>query len=139
EADGSALSEVELVNVGFDLVTALIGRKVDAIIGAYWVHESILAELEGHPVNIMRVEDWGVPDFYELVLVTSDGVAQEQPDLVRRFLRATARGYVDAAADPQRALDVLVKANPETRRELEERGIQLLTPLWFEGGSRFGV
>ena len=139
ETDGSSIDKVELVNVGFDLVPALIGEKVDAIIGAYWVHESILAELEGHPVNIMRVEDWGVPDFYELVLVTSDGLAQKQPDLAKRFLRATAKGYADAAKDPERAIDVLMKANPETRRELEEKGIRLLIPLWTAEGAGFGV
>lgn len=138
EKDGSSFERVELVNVGFDLVPALIGKKVDAVIGAYWVHESILAELEGHPVNIMRVEEWGVPDFYELVLVTNEKMAQEQSETVRRFLRSTGKGYTDAAKDPRRAIDLLVKSNPETKRELEERGIALLTPLWQEGIPAFG-
>ena len=38
--------KVEKVDVGFDLVQALIGKQVDAVIGGYWVHESILAELK---------------------------------------------------------------------------------------------
>lgn len=138
EHDGGDFSKVKLVNVGFDLVPALIGKRVDAIIGAYWVHESILAELQGHPVNIMRVEQYGVPDFYELLLVASDDTVAQQADVVRRFLRATVKGYQDAAADHAAALDALVRANPETNWALEERGIELLAPLWTEGVPGFG-
>ena len=138
EKDGSSLEKVELVNVGFDLVPALISRKVDAALGAYWVHESILAELEGYPVDVMRVEEWGVPDFYELVLVTNEKLIREQPDAVRRFLRATARGYADVTNDPEKALDLLVKVNPETNRRMEERGIRLLMPLWKDDVPTFG-
>ena len=43
QSQGGSLSDVELVNVGFDLVPALLGEQVDAIVGAYWVHESISA------------------------------------------------------------------------------------------------
>jgi len=136
--DGSSIDKVELVNVGYDLVQALIGKKVDASLGAYWTHESILAEMEGYPVDVMRVEQWGVPDYYELVLVTNDKVAREQPDVIRAFLRATAKGFEEAARDPQTALDILVKANPETNRKMEEQGIRLLIPLWREGVPVFG-
>ena len=137
-ADGADPKKVEVVNVGFDLVPALIGKKVDAIIGAYWVHESILAEQKGHPVNIMKVEEWGVPDYYELVLVASDDTVTRNSDVVQRFLRATFKGYQDAMKDHARALDVLVKANPETDRELETKGIDMLAPLWLDKDGAFG-
>ena len=61
-----------MVNVGFDLIPALISKRVDAVVGAYWTHESISAQNQGFPVVVMRMEEWGVPDFYELVLVTSE-------------------------------------------------------------------
>ena len=138
EKDGSSIDKVELVNVGFDLVQALIGKKVDAVLGAYWVHESILAEMEGYPVDVMKVEDWGVPDYYELVMVTNEKMAKEQPDVVRRFLAASAKGYADAKKEPAKALDLLMKVNPETNRAMEEKGIQLLMPLWTDGVPTFG-
>jgi putative hydroxymethylpyrimidine transport system substrate-binding protein len=136
--DGADPKKVETINVGFDLVPALIGGKVDAIIGGYWVHESILAELQGYPVNVMRVEEYGVPPYYELVLIASDQTVARQADLIRRFLRATARGYADAGADHKAALDLLVKVNPETNRAMEERGLPLLAPLWTRGAAYFG-
>ncbi|MBX6342864.1 MAG: ABC transporter substrate-binding protein [Thermomicrobiaceae bacterium] len=138
EADGSSLDKVQLVNVGYDLVPALIGKKVDAIIGGYETHEAILAEQQGHPVNVMRVEQWGVPDYYELVLVASDSTIEKQPELVQKFVRAITKGYQAAMADHKAALDVLVKEYPETDRKMEEVGIERLAPLWTAGAPAFG-
>jgi ABC-type nitrate/sulfonate/bicarbonate transport system substrate-binding protein len=135
EADGVTLDDVEMVTVGFDLMPALLGGTVDAVIGAYWVHESILAEQQGESVNVIRIEDWGVPDHYELLLVTSDNLVSSDPDVVERFIRALTRGYADADADREAAIDELVRAEPETDRDLELQGIELLAPLWTDDGA----
>ena len=71
-SDGASIDDLELINVDFNLVPAVISGQTDAVMGAYWTHETILAEQEGYPVSMMRVEEWGVPDYYELVLVTSE-------------------------------------------------------------------
>lgn len=138
EYDGIRAEDVTLVNVGFDLVPALIGKKVDAIVGAYWTHESIVMEMQGFHLKVLRMEEWGVPDFYELVLVASQDTVSKHPEIVQRFLRATARGFADAIGDPQGAVDVLVDANPETDKALETQGIHLLAPMWTEGVPSFG-
>lgn len=137
-SDGLSLDDVEVVNVGFDLVPALISGRVDAIVGAYWVHESISAENQGFPVNIMRMEEWGVPDFYEIVLVTSRERVTNDPDLVQRFVRAAMRGYEEAVADPEAAIDILAQAAPEIDERIERPGVALLSPLWVEGSLAFG-
>ena len=94
ESDGlSGLDDVELVNVGWELGSSMISETVDAIIGAYFTHESILLENEGHPVNVMRMEEWGVPDYYELVMVTSENYLSENSDVVEKFTRAVRKGY----------------------------------------------
>lgn len=134
-ADGLQLSDVEVVTVGFDLMPALLGGRVDAILGAYWVHESILAEKQGQPVNVMRIEEWGVPDYYELLLVTGDALADEHPETVEKVIRALARGYAAAQAEPVAAIDAIVAANPETDREVEIEGIARLAPLWTDNGT----
>lgn len=108
------------------------------MIGAYWVHESILIEQQGERPVILRVEQWGVPDFYELVMVTSEQQVREQPDRVQRFEGAMIQGYREAAADLDRAVKLLVRKYPETNQTLEERGIRLLAPLWTEGVPIFG-
>ena len=139
KSEGFGLDDVELVNVGFDLVPALISEKVDAIVGAYWVHESISAVNQGFPVNIMRMEQYGVPDFYELVMVANEETIAEDPDLVQRFVRAASRGYQDAIADPQGAVQLLGEVRPEVDLSIESPGVDLLAPLWKpEGGQGFG-
>jgi putative hydroxymethylpyrimidine transport system substrate-binding protein len=139
ETDGGDPKKVETIDVGFDLVPALIGKQVDAVIGGFWVHESILAEQKGFPVNVMRVEEWGVPDYYEMILVTGDTLVRDNPDLVRRFLRATTKGYQAAIADHARALAALFKESAEADRQMETKGIELLAPLWVDSSGRFGA
>jgi putative hydroxymethylpyrimidine transport system substrate-binding protein len=130
--DGLTLTDVELVDVGFDLVPALLGGVVDAILGGYWTHESILIELQGQPVNVLRMELWGVPDFYELLLVTNEKTIKERPELVRKFVSAFVQGYESALNTPAQSLvDTLFGAAPEAvQKEVELKGVELLKPLW---------
>lgn len=139
EADGlSGLHEVELVNVGWELGSSIISGRVDAIVGAYWTHESILLANEGHPVNVIRMEQWGVPDYYELVMVTSDDYLRNNPDIVERFTRAVRKGYIDAIADPQAGVDVLKKHAPEIDENIDRPGASLLQELWQDTDGNFG-
>ncbi|MBI4298349.1 MAG: ABC transporter substrate-binding protein [Chloroflexi bacterium] len=139
KSDGArGMEDVELVNVGYDLVPALISKRVDAIVGAYWTHESISAENQGYPVNIMRMEKWGVPDFYELVIVTSETKIQKNPELVQRFLKALKRGYEDAARNPQGSIDVVKRLAPEIDEGIDRPGVELLAPLWQDSPRGFG-
>ena len=135
---GLSIDDVEMVNVGFDLVTSLISKNVDAIVGAYWVHESISAENQGYPINIMRMEENGVPDFYELVIVASEENIAEDPDVVQKFVRAVTRGYQDAIKDPRDAVAVLKAEKPETDLAIENPGVDLLAPLWATDNGIFG-
>jgi len=123
-----------MVNVGFALVPALISGRVDAIVGAYWTHESISARNQGFPLTVLRMEDWGVPDFYELVVVASENKLRDDPGLVERFVRAIKRGYVEAAKDPALAVEVLLNQVPEADPKIDRPGSALLAPLWVEDG-----
>jgi putative hydroxymethylpyrimidine transport system substrate-binding protein len=136
--EGLTLDDVELVNVNFDLLPAIISGRVDAIIGAYWTHESIAAENLGFPLDVMRMEEYGVPDYYELVIVTSQDKIADDPDLVQRFVHAVMHGYQDAIADPEGAIDILKAAVPETDEAIERPGVLLLSPLWSGGGLEYG-
>jgi putative hydroxymethylpyrimidine transport system substrate-binding protein len=128
------LAEVELVNVGFNLAEALISGAVDACVGCYFSHESFVMENRGYPVEILRMEEWGVPDFYELVLVTSEDTLKKRPDVVQRFVRAVVRGYQDAAADPAAAVEVLLRrTGDEVDPAIERPGIKVIAPLWKNG------
>jgi putative hydroxymethylpyrimidine transport system substrate-binding protein len=107
--------------------------------GAYWTHETLLAEREGYSVSILRVEEWGIPPYYELVLVASEQTVAERGDLVTALLTALTRGYEDALADPAAALDALVAASPDTDRALESEGIPLSASTWLDEQGHYGT
>lgn len=135
QSAGLTLDDVETVTVGFDLMPALLGKRVDAIIGAYYVHEAILAQQQGEPVNAINVHDHGVPDYYELVFVTSGANIRDRSDMVQRVVSAVVAGYAAAAENPDQAIDELVKAYPETDAAVEREGIKLIIPMWTADGS----
>ena len=142
KADGlGGLEDIELVNIGWNISESLIGEKVDGVVGAYWTHESINMENIGYPVNVMRMEEWGVPDYYELVLVTSEDYLSENEDVAERFVRAIKRGYEEAIGDPQAGVDVLVAENEgEIDESIDRPGADLLVPMWqLQSGGGFGT
>lgn len=138
ETDGASLADVTLVNVSFNLVPTLISGQAAAVMGAYWTHETILAEREGYPVDILRVEEWGVPDYYELVLIASEETVATQGAMVSSFLGALQQGYREAMADKTAALDALATAYEAIDLAVEEEGLDLLIPVWTDGVTAFG-
>ena len=130
-----SLNDVETVNVGFDLMPAILSERADAAIGVYWTHETILAEHEGYPVRYFRIEEHGVPDFYELLIVAGEETISDQPDMVSAFAGALRQGYHDAEADLDSALQLLLEESPELVEDVEREGLELLAPLWTDGGE----
>ena len=136
ESDGLTLDDVEMVDVGFGLALQLVSKQVDAVIGAYWVYESFQIENEsGDTVAVLPLTDWGVPDYYELVLVTSDDMEDEDPETIEKFVRAMQRGYAAAAEDPDAAIAALLANNADAIEEVEDASIALLAPFWTDGGN----
>ena len=87
---GGDPSKVTVRNIGYTLGPALAAGKVDAVIGAYWNVEQIELERQGVEVEALRLEDNGVPDYDELVVVTSDETAATGPRWSAAFLKGAA-------------------------------------------------
>ena len=132
EGQGLTIDDVNLVDVGFDLVPALLSSRVDAVIGAFWSHESILIELEGEEVNILKFQDWGIPEYHELVLVTSEKYLDENKEIVESFVKSFRKGFEGSIESNSESMESLISAFPEVNVELETEGIKLLAPLWIE-------
>ena len=139
EEQDLTIDDVNLVDVGFDLVPALLSERVDAVIGAFWSHESILIELEGREVNILKFEEWGIPKYHELVLVTSEEYLKNNEEIVEKFVDAFSRGYEKSIENNDESMEALIAAFPEVNVELETQGIKLLSPLWQESFDSDGM
>ncbi|HET8754520.1 MAG TPA: ABC transporter substrate-binding protein, partial [Solirubrobacteraceae bacterium] len=127
---------VKEVNVGFKLTQAMLSKKVDATIGAFWNVEGVQLEQAGRKPHILKMEDLGVPTYDELVLAAArDSLNETTGSKVRRFLQATARGYELVKADPSKGVDALLAANPDLDRKLTERSVTATVPVFFPEDS----
>ena len=124
-------SSVKEINVGANLVPAMISGRVDATLGSFWNYEAIqLQLLHKHP-NVIHMEQVGVPDYDELVVVVRKDTILKQPDVVRRFVQALARGYEAVRRDPQTAVTNLVRASPGLDPKLQLASLRATMSAFF--------
>jgi putative hydroxymethylpyrimidine transport system substrate-binding protein len=127
--------DFQLINVGFNTVTALLAGQVDAI-GAFRNFEPIQLALMGHETVFFPFEAHGIPDTWQLVFVASEATLQTKSELIRKFLLALSDAIPFTLRDPNRALDDFFAVNPDLaapdQRELNIRSM-LATLLLFQG------
>ncbi len=124
-------AHVKEINVGADLVPALVSGRVSAILGGYWNYEGVqLAQLGRRP-SVIRMNQVGVPSYDELVLVTRTSLLEQQPQVLRRFVQAIARGYEATRSDPAGAVADLDRLNPGLNQRLQLASVRATLPAFF--------
>jgi len=96
---GLTLKDVTLVNVNFNLVTALISKEVDAVIGGYRNFEENELKEKGLAPVVFLPEDYGVPPSDELIMMSNASTLGD-PRLAK-FLAAVKAGGDALRADSQ--------------------------------------
>ena len=117
---GADSSDVEMIDVGFDLMSSMTTGNVDATIGCLVNHEVPQMEEEGFQVNYFDLDDYGVPTYYEGVFLASDETIENDAEMLKAFLRASARGFEDVKKDPAGALRTLLDNQNEENFPLSE-------------------
>lgn len=138
---GGDPGSIKLVDVGFNLIPALATGQTDAIIGGFINHEQLLLEKEGHPVTSLNPTDYGVPDYYELVLVASQQGLQSSKEDFKKFMTAAAKGQQFVKDHPEEALSLLLKHEDQTSPldpDIEKKSLEILLPLMDAGQQPFG-
>jgi NitT/TauT family transport system substrate-binding protein len=94
---------------------------VDGSADATWVFEpweGLLAERAGHALRTFGLDEYDVPYGYTPVLLAHPDALTDPGGTLAAFLDATARGYREAAAEPERAADAL---HGQTGPNLDDR------------------
>ena len=147
---------VDETHVGFNLVPAMLSRKVDATLGAFWNYEGTDLRRRGRKPTILRMEKLGVPTYNELIIVARRKDLDENfSSKLRRFLRATAEGHKRLRSHPELGVNALLKVDPglergppDRRRERDAAGllphrqdqaVRLAGPERVEGLRRLDV
>jgi len=128
---GVPRSSVKEVNVGFNLVPAMLSKRVTATLGAYWNVEAVQLRQQGKHPHVIRMEQVGLPTYDELILVARKDTLARRGDDVRAFVQALARGYAAARADPQAATDALVRAAPDLDKRFALASVKTSLPAFF--------
>jgi putative hydroxymethylpyrimidine transport system substrate-binding protein len=121
-------ASVKEVNVGFNLVPAMLSKKVAATLGGYWNYEGVQLQLmHRHPV-VIPVNRTSVPSYDELVLVVREDEARGDGQDLRAFMQALSQGERAVRANPQAAAALVVKANPSLEGKLQLESIRQTLP-----------
>jgi putative hydroxymethylpyrimidine transport system substrate-binding protein len=140
-ADGGDTSKLNYVDIGWDLIPAMTTNKVDAIIGGYVNHEKPLLEKEGMTLASFDPSEYGVPDYYELVLTASEAGLESKSAAFKKFIEAAAKGQQYTAEHPEEALQKLLDSENESfplDAEIEKQSLDILLPLMDAGSEPFG-
>jgi putative hydroxymethylpyrimidine transport system substrate-binding protein len=132
---GVPQSSVKEVNVGSNLVPAMLSGRVDATLGAYWNYEAIQLRQMGKRVNVIHMDKAGVPTYDELVLVVRENEIANRTNTLRRFVQALGRGYGSVRSDPQAGVKSLVAANPSLSAKLQLASVRATLPAYFPSKS----
>ena len=133
---GVPLSSVKEVDVGSNLVPAMLTGRVDATLGGYWNYEAIQLRQQHKKPNVIPVSRGGVPTYDELVLVTTEKYFANHVSLLRRLVQAIARGYYAVRSNPSQGVAALDAANPSLDPKLQNAAVRATLPAFFPGEDK---
>lgn len=113
-AAGLDEASIRLESIGFTQAAAISQGQVDAAV-VYIANEPVQLTQAGMQVNVIQVSD-----YINLVsngLITNETLVRDNPDLVRRMVRASLRGLEYAIAHPDEAFTIARQAVPEITDE----------------------
>ena len=115
EKAGTDPNKIDWVTVDASSMAAmLIAKRLDAapFYSIHHYYQNKQARKMGEEIVVLPFVQAGFT-IYSGSIITTDGMIDKKPDLVRRFLRAAQASWQAAQANPQETCELHVKANPE--------------------------
>lgn len=131
---GLTLDDVDMINVNFQLVSAILTGRVDCVINAQRTFEAI--ELREHGVEpvIMNVEDYGIPAYDELIILANKDNATDPK--YRKFIAALKKGAQYLLAHPIETWNAFAKAHPDLDNALNKTAWKQTLALFAKDPAR---
>jgi NitT/TauT family transport system substrate-binding protein/putative hydroxymethylpyrimidine transport system substrate-binding protein len=130
--DGADYGRVRQVTIGFNAVSMLFSRRVDAV-PAFWNAEGVALQHRGVRVREFRVERYGAPPYPEVVLIAARKTVRAHRDLLRRALEAIRVGLRDTLADPAAAAQQIARAAQSADIGLIRAQLRAVAPAFAPG------
>jgi putative hydroxymethylpyrimidine transport system substrate-binding protein len=139
ERAGLAPDDAKQVDVGFNLLPAVLSGRADAMLGGFRNVEGVDLRLRGKDPRVAPVDELGVPTYDELVLVASSDRVEDDPEPIRRFIAALEGGTDAAVDDPAEATAAILDAGQGLEPRLTRAEVNETLPLLLpDEGDPFG-
>ncbi len=129
----NGIQRYEAINVGFAIVQSLTAGKVDAVMGPFKTYETVTMAHKGYEVGYFELEKWGIPDYDELIFVTSKRTLNKNETYMKAFQRVIGRSIEYVRKNPETALKNYLKEVPEADSKIETEAFQLTLPYYATG------
>lgn len=129
-----SLSDVNVKEIGFNQVAALLGHKVDAVMG-YSNNEPLQLEAHNFPVRTFDISDY--QPLVSNGIITTEQTWQSNPAMVKKFVQATIKGVQYTIAHPQESVQISAKYIPGLNTTQALTVLNATIPIW-ESHNSFG-
>jgi len=116
------------------MVPALLQGQVDAVLGSIDAYQ-IQAESQGAQLDVYRFADYGVPTVSTSIFASNDYL-KSNPDVVKKFIAASLKGWSFALDHPDQAIKDVKKVFPDVNEKLATAELAAITPLFCSGGAK---
>ena len=140
EANGLSQDDVKVVNVDpAGKLAALIEGKADAIMGFFHDQGPTIENQSGEQVDALMYSDWGM-NLLGTGLVVNESTIDSNPDMLKGFVRATAKSWQAASENPEAAAEAMASmAEQEPPKEVLVKQLELTLPMVVGDGMKPGV
>ena len=129
-------SDVNMIDMPVaSMVPALLQGQVDAVLGSIDAYQ-IQAESQGAQLDVYRFADYGVPTVSTSIFASNDYL-KSNPEVVKKFIAASLKGWSFALDHPAEAIKDLKKVFPEVNEKLATAELAAITPLFCSGGAKY--
>jgi len=136
---GGDYSKVKNITIGETDFFKTIGRDSDF----QWIFygwDGIEANRRGIKLNTIMLKDLNpILDYYTPVIVTNEDHIKNQKELVKKFMKAVAKGYEFSIMNPKEAAQILIDATPESNKELVKESQIYLSREYRADAKKWGI
>lgn len=117
--NGVDITKIKIISIsgGTQDLQLLLKGKVDLSLHFnYQIDSELRRQGVRDNFDMMMFSDYGIR-FHDLSIITHDDTIKNKPDLVKKFVKASIKGWKYAIDHPEEAIDILVKYYPELDRD----------------------
>lgn len=138
EKTGADFDKVTIADIGQDDFFTATTNSVDFA----WIYEGwdvVQAKLKGFDLNFIPMNQFDKRlDYYTPVIISNETLLNDNPELAKKFMKATTEGYQFAIDNPEEAAKILVKHAPEIDEELAIESQKFLASKYKDDAPRWG-